>query len=329
MFMIDKICCFTSANYAYLSRARVLANTFKKHNPNFDMVLMLNDVMPSNYEIDITQEPFDYIIQVDKIGIPDFLNWSFKHNVVELCTAVKASCAKYLLNHYDKVIYLDPDIAVFDSLNNIVDQLNDYDIVLTPHQLTPCDNNEQYIRDIELCSLMHGVFNLGFFAVANRNQGKNFLDWWESRLLRYCYEDIPSGIFTDQKWCDMAPAYFANLKVLRDYGCNVASWNLYERMIKFENNNITVNGKDSLKFYHFTKYGGDGDLMTRRYKLSDDVLEIWYWYGRELKRHEYNMPLKNYYFYGFYTNGIKINQVDRVQFRNNYRLGMENPYEKN
>jgi lipopolysaccharide biosynthesis glycosyltransferase len=324
--MNSKICCFTSANYAYLSRARLLAATFKEHNCGVDVILMLNDVKPEYYEMDMAQEPFDYVIQIDQIGIPDFINWSFKHNVVELCTAVKGSCAKYLLTMYDKVIYLDPDIAVFDSLQIIIDQLDHSDIVLTPHQLTPCVDSEQLIQDIELCSLKHGVFNLGFFAVANREQGKQFINWWESRLLRYCYEDIPSGIFTDQKWCNIAPAYFSHLYILRDYGCNVASWNLYERILEFRENRVFVNNNDSLKFYHFTKYGSAGDIMTERYARSKVTFEIWYWYGRKLKEFNFNYPPIGYYYYGFYNNGVKINDEDRRTYRTHYCIGLPNPY---
>ena len=35
-----------------------------------------------------------------------------------------------------------------------------------------------------------------------------FANWWNNRLQLYCYDDIPRGIFTDQRWVDLAPAYF-------------------------------------------------------------------------------------------------------------------------
>jgi lipopolysaccharide biosynthesis glycosyltransferase len=322
------ICCFTSSNYAYLSRARVLASTFKKYNPNSDMVLLLVDKEPENFSLNLENEPFDRVVYVHEIGIPDFNNWSFKHNVVELCTAIKASAAKFLLNQYEKVIYLDPDIAVFDSLSDIIEKLNIYDIILTPHQLSPCIDRELEIKDIELCSLKHGIFNLGFFAVNNKLQALDFLNWWESRLLKYCYEDIPSGIFTDQKWCNLAPMYYSKLYINRDFGCNTASWNLHERSFEYIDNKIYINKTDSLKFYHFTKYGGAGDAMTKRYATNQLVFEIWYWYGQWLRNFNENQPPKGHYYYGYYSNGDEIKQEDRLLFRANYKIGLSNPYEK-
>ena len=40
------------------------------------------------------------------------------------------------------------------------------------------------------------------------------------------YEEAAFGVYTDQRWCDLVPALFDGVKVLRDPGLNVASWNL-------------------------------------------------------------------------------------------------------
>ena len=249
------------------------------------------------------------------------------HNVVELCTAVKPTAAKLLASRYEKVMYIDPDIAVFDSLSSLFGNLDSADVLLTPHQLVPCEPVEQKLRDIELCSLMHGVFNLGFFAIRSSGEGLRFLWWWESRVLKFCYEDIASGIFTDQKWCDIAPCYFPTLYIVRDYGCNLASWNLDERDLSFANDKILVNGKWSLKFYHFTKYGGVGEIMTRRYAKNTLVSEVWFWYGRRLKSLSSGIPGNGRYYYGYYDDGTKIDDADRVRYRKS-NVRVPNPYIK-
>ena len=52
------------------------------------------------------------------------------------------------------------------------------------------------------------------------------------------------------------PGMFGGLLVVRDPGCNVASWNLSRRRLAFgPGGALTVNGSP-LKFYHFTKIGG-------------------------------------------------------------------------
>ena len=122
------------------------------------------------------------------------------------------------------VIYLDPDIAVFHSLDSVVDKLSDASILLTPHQVKP-NILEGSIRDNELTSLKYGVFNLGFLAVRNDETGGSFADWWARRLHFACYDEPQNGLFTDQKWCDLVPGLFDRVLIERDPGCNVASWN--------------------------------------------------------------------------------------------------------
>lgn len=317
------VCCFTSANLAYLDRVRVLASTFKRYNADIDFILLLSDRVSSPNWVD--SECFDSVIEAHTLPINDFMSWSFKHNVVELCTAVKATAALKLLERYEKVIYLDPDIAVFDDFDDIVEDLSSNDILLTPHQLFPCDDSEQKLKDIELCSLKHGVFNLGFFAVSRSYGGVSFLKWWESRVLKYCYEDIPSGIFTDQKWCDIAPCYFPSLKILRHPGCNVASWNIDERSLEIKSDGIWVNESYKLKFYHFTKYRSVGEAMTLRYAQTLDNLEVWYWYGRLLESMNSKIPMNGKYYYDYFENGEKISNEMRVAYREN-GANIENPY---
>src|SRR5205085_279856 len=106
-----------------------------------------------------------------------------------------------------KAIYIDPDIAIFHPLDNIVKLLDDHSIVLTPHQTEP-DATPNAVRDNEMNSLKYGVYNLGFVAARNDAAGRKFADWWARRLYLACFDDVPNGIFTDQKWCDLVPSLF-------------------------------------------------------------------------------------------------------------------------
>ena len=152
--------------------------------------------------------------------------WLFKHDIVEACTAVKGQMLRHLLGlGYEKVVYLDPDIAVFHPLTSIADRLDTVSIILTPHQAEP---NEDYgtSRDNELTSMKFGIYNLGFAAVRNDAAGRGFADWWSRHLYHACYDDIKNGIFTDQKYCDLVPGLFDGVYIERDPGCNFASWTI-------------------------------------------------------------------------------------------------------
>src|ERR1017187_7472506 len=41
-------------------------------------------------------------------------------------------------------------------------------------------------------------------------------------------------MFVDQKWINLAPCFFENVKILKQPGCNMAFWNLHERHLSSE-----------------------------------------------------------------------------------------------
>lgn len=324
------ICCFTSATFSYLNRARVCAKSLKAQHPDWTFVLLLTDREPEGFTFDVADEPFDAIKRAEDLGIPDFESWLFKHDVVEVCTAVKGPFLLELVERgFEKVFYLDPDTAVFSPLDELVDALDEWDILLTPHQLNP-QTDETSIRDNEIGSLKHGVYNLGFAAVASRGDGVRFAQWWRDRMLAYCYDDISSGLFVDQRWCDLAPAFFERLKVVRDPGCNVASWNLSRRIISINlDGEILVNGSP-LKFFHFTKLGALGDAMTERYAKDNlPVYSVWAWYKRQVECATDTAIPKRYWAYGEYADGREIPRAARLLYRNRDDLQavFPNPFE--
>jgi hypothetical protein len=199
--------CFTSASFAYLDRARVLGETLRRFHPDWILWLCLPDKEPPGFSWDPSREAFCNVVRLEDPSIPDLTRWTFEHDVVELCTAVKGPMLCKLLNEgAEKVVYLAPDIALFDDLSPVVSLLDRWNLVLTPHQIQP-DHDRAAIIDNEIGSLKHGIYNLGFLAVAGTAEGKRFASWWRDRLLAFCFDDIPNGLFTDQRWCDHAPVF--------------------------------------------------------------------------------------------------------------------------
>ncbi|MCI7364376.1 MAG: hypothetical protein MSH23_05040, partial [Campylobacter lanienae] len=260
---------FTSVTTCYIPKARVLAKTLKEHNPDAIMHLVISDDLPQNF--DIKNEMFDFVWNAeDFIKTENNKKWFYIHTVVELCTAVKAAAALHILEKTktDKLIYLDPDIGVFDNLDSLSKMLDKNSVLITPHQTEPAITR-QGIIDEEICSLKHGIYNFGFFAFKNDENGLKFLHWWNDRLMQFCYDDIPNGLFTDQKWGDMIPALFDFAKVVRDPIYNVATWNLATRKITGNSNDgWMVNGKP-LAFYHFTGF----DSGAHRVMLAQHAKE--------------------------------------------------------
>ncbi len=313
--MSASVCCYTSFTYSYLPRARILAQTWRAAHPDWAIHAVMVDEPPPGLDPETALRDFDVVIQADRLGIPRFPPWMFKHDVVEACTAVKGHMLSALLaDGYDKVIYLDPDIAVFHPLDSIAAGLEAASIILTPHQTEPNETRAAF-QDNESTSMQYGVYNLGFIAVRNDRVGRSFAAWWAQRLHDASYDDVAHGVFTDQKYCDLVPGLFDRVAIERDPGCNVASWNLSRRTLRFADDGMVVNGSP-LKFYHFTKIGGLGDVMTERYAgENSEVLEVWNWYKRRLAANTAPAVPPGYWHYGRFSNGEMIPRSARLLFR--------------
>jgi len=312
-----KVLCFSSFTFSYLNRARVLFQSLRRFHPDWELVALITDEPPGGFAFDPAAEPFDRVVYADELGVPNFPIWLFKHDVVEICTAVKGPFMHQALTESGAgaVIYLDPDTALFESLDPLVGWLETHDILLTPHLIDPNDEAEA-ILDNDLSASRTGIFNLGFVGVRAAGEGLRFGRWWADRLLSYCYDDQVRGLFVDQRWCDHVPALFDKVKVLRDPGYNVASWNLSQRRVAVgKDGRITVNGQP-LRFWHFTKLGPLGDAMTKRYAGADyAVYEIWSWYKRQVEAaNEPEIP-DGYWAYGAYRDGTPIEKAHRVVYR--------------
>jgi len=297
---------YTSVTKCYIPKARVLAKSVKKFHPDWEFQLLLSDNLPDDF--DLNKEPFDGIVTIDQLGIPNWKSWAFGHTVVELCTAVKGIAGVLFAERpdVDKVMYLDPDIKVFNSLAPLDELLNKYEVLLTPH-LLDAEESLDAIRDNEISALKHGIYNLGFYAARASGQGGQFINWWSDRLRYFCIDDIPGGLFTDQRWCDLAPGFFDKLHIIRDRGCNVATWNVAHRSLSVKNE-LFYAGDVPLRFYHFTGYdSGDGYGMLMRYASSQKVaMKLWEEYGEGLKNAGNSDSNLQSWKYGLFDNGTKI-----------------------
>lgn len=324
-----KILCYSSFTFSYLNRARVLFATLRKFHPEWELVALITDLAPEGFAFDPANEPFDRVVWASDLGIPGFQGWLFSHDLVEACTAVKGPFIHQACGgEFDAVIYLDPDTALLADLAPLERLLEEHEILLTPH-LTDPNDDPPAILDNDLSASRTGIYNLGFLAVRTAGEGARFARWWNDRLLAYCYDDIPNGLFVDQRWCDHVPALFDKVRVIRDPGYNVASWNLSKRTVAVEKDGrITVNGSP-LRFWHFTKLGPLGDAMTKRYAGRNfQVYEIWSWYRRQVAAATDPAIPERWWAFGAYEDGRPIAKAERVLYRERLDLqqAFPNPF---
>lgn len=307
---------FTSCTNNYIPKARILSSTLKNIHPDWTFCLVLSEDLPRGF--DIANEPFDRMLSIEELGIPNFWSWLFRHRLVEICTAAKGPAMNHFLEREDheKVMYLDPDIMVVNSLSPIANLLDEHDILLTPHLLAPQPDLNSVVHN-EICSLQHGTYNLGFVAIARREQGIAFARWWSDRLYHFCYDDIPGGLFTDQRWCDLAPAFFSKLHIIRDPGYNAASWNLTDRTITRRKDGTFMANNSLLRFYHFTGFdSGAGHAATQVFgKDMPTVSDLWTIYEKKLRAFGHAKLGNCSWKYAFFPNDEHITDDMRLLYR--------------
>ena len=114
--MTPSVAAYTSLNLAYLDRAVVLRESVRLHHPEWHLVILLVDELPTD-EVALQElASFDEVMTLRDLDIEDVEPWVFGYDVIEACTAVKGTALVQLLARgFEKVIYLDPDIALFRS----------------------------------------------------------------------------------------------------------------------------------------------------------------------------------------------------------------------
>ena len=231
----------------YLSRARVLARSYTAHNPDDGFTIFLVDAQP-----DEIQPEAGYHIacpQMLKIDPDEFQRMAMIYDITELSTALKPWVLEALLDAGEQTImYLDPDIEVFDSLREINELAAQHGIVLTPHTTKPVPRDG--LRPTEADLMGAGTFNLGFIALNASN--RPFLEWWQERLKRDSLFAPHLMVFVDQRWIDLVPGYFPHTILTRP-GYNVAYWNLDNRRVESADGKFLVDG-EPLYFFHYSGY---------------------------------------------------------------------------
>lgn len=322
---------YTSIALNYFPKARVLSTTLKKFHPDWKFCMLVSeDVDEQTRATMLSYDDIDEVISYDQLIITDgfatklndveFKQWCFKHAIVEFCTAVKGSALKFLLNKPDceAAFYFDPDIAIFDDLTQLTDHFkNGKSILLTPH-LTDIEKTYDAVWDNEISILRHGIYNLGFIGVKNDANGHKLAQWWKDRLDMYCYADIPNGVFTDQSWCDMVPAVFDGVHVLRLPQYNVSTWNLNHRFVDGKDlDSLFVNKDFKLCFYHFSGFDSGAQLaMLNKYAQGMPKLFLLRdWYIAECQRLDNPEFSQRKWQFNYYSDGEKILNEHRIVYR--------------
>ena len=307
----------------YVAFARVLARSIATQRPDARcFVLTVDD--PAGY-IDAADEPFE-LVTTSELGIETFDQMAAMYDVLELSTAVKPWLMKHLMleRGCERLAYLDPDIRLYDSLDEIDALLKEQSVVVTPHFTEPVPRDG--LKPSEQDILTSGTYNLGFLGLRSTDEAIGLLDWWSERLATDCIVDPELGFFVDQRWIDLAPGLVERFHVLRDPGYNVAYWNLGGRSLRRGAEGYEVNGRP-LRFFHFSGYDPRHPERVSKHQDRIDfagepaLRELYDVYGSDLLADDFEQAVGWPYGIAELPNGVSLDKPLRRVYRNGVLTG--------
>ncbi len=323
-----RLAIFTICSNNYLASARTFFDSVRRHQPDADLFLCLADHV---LETEGLYDPDWTVVTAQQLPIPDFASFSFRYDVMEFNTAIKPFMFQYLLDQrqYDIVLYFDPDIEIFQSLNAIISKLNNgASFFLTPHLCSP---SEEPLDPNDITIMRAGIYNLGFLGVARGEESRGVLAWWARRLRYQCINAQAEGIFVDQKFMDLVPGFAPNAHISPDTTLNVAYWNLPQRQFDMHDGAWLVDGA-ALTFFHYSGFDPNRpERLSKHDKRFDGALpelleRLTSAYAATLKKNGFEVISGIPYAYDRFASGTLIHGLIRQMFRQWHKIWPDDPF---
>src|SRR4051812_26553279 len=127
---------FTICANNYIYKAQVLADSIQRTSA-IPVYLVLADEQSSL--IDYSLLNFTDIIYPEDLAIPNLQWMKENYDVVEFSTAIKSFAFTYFFEKTpsDRVFFFDPDMKVYQPLQDLAVFWDNASVLLTPHILTP------------------------------------------------------------------------------------------------------------------------------------------------------------------------------------------------
>src|SRR5262245_36631004 len=252
---------FTIATMSSLSRARALARSLRLHQPGSTLEVMLIG----------REEAIAGAVQADR-------ELTVRSLARELELDLEALLARHeeedlvvlLLPHVllrqaertgEPVLHLPSSAWLLGDLQPIESLLARHSVVLGPRTGVdvPDDGLEPTLEQLDRA----GRIDDTAMAVDGSAAAQEFLAWWADRVERTLgsLDALRVGARPeDRPWLarflELAPARFAT-GVLDDPGCNLSLWNLHGHVLAGAGEEVTVDGRDSVRFLNLPGFDPD------------------------------------------------------------------------
>ena len=309
---------FTIVAKNYLPRALTLGDSVKAIHPDLPFFIFLSDELDGAVTPSMLRYP---VVEAKDLGIARCRQMAFYYTILEFCCAIKPFCFEYLerLHGYEKIVYFDPDIYLYNSLEPMFAELSERSVMVTPHITDLAAAGDGAMPETSF--LFVGAYNLGFVAMRMSAAAKALLAWWGERLIDRGFADFRDAQHVDQKWMDLMPGLMGEEAIISRYpGYNAAQWNIHERVLTVEGGRYLLNG-EPLVFYHHTSFDphNPARMAQRQQKFTlenrPEFTRLMNEYAAHLLRNGHDKFLSLPYAYARFDNGVNIFLFQRRMFR--------------
>jgi len=264
----------------YIHYALALRKSVLDTGADIDFYILVSDGNGKKSNDFQEKYPGAFILSIDEVcndGIGKAIYNKYHHTDMSAFRwSMKPVLINYLLQKkgLQKVIYSDADIYFYSDYNFLLEDLDNYHVLISPHWRSSDPQKELSNFEILFTS---GIYNGGFIA-GNRN-AVPAMEWWARACEFICIKDPSRGMFGDQTHLNLLPVYFDHVGIVKHRGCNVANWNMVEcsRTIT-ANNAVIIDDKYPVVFIHFTEStingivsGVDGLLLPYLEKYYESI----------------------------------------------------------
>lgn len=236
----------THCDVNYLPRALTLFKSLKTEQYSGTFVIFVHD--QESYEklaLLNLESMIVYKIDVLEGEFPELLQAKLNRSNIEFYFCITPFLIKYLQNEFSSKysIYIDADIFFFAPVIDLVDDLSECDVAITPHRFS---SRNKFLEK-------YGLFNVGLVCFSNEPAAKKILDWWAVKCLESTARELSLHVYGDQKYLDRFIELGGNVRFLSGAGQNAAPWNLVDASLS--GNRIVAKSdldESPLIFFHFS-----------------------------------------------------------------------------
>lgn len=260
----------------YFPFALNLFNSLKKYDITIELQILvtagdikdnIKSTLPKELKIHFLKDLENTQLNTEIKNKYDYLNDSFRWTL-------KPIFISYLLNKFEKVIYVDCDIYFFHDFSFLFKELDHVSILLSPHwgETDPLVNEENFLLNFRL-----GLYNAGFIGATAK--GKVSLEWWAKACSYAIKKDENKGLYDDQRFLDLIPIIDEHSSIIKHRGCNIGSWNITSNRRQRKGERILINDKYPIVFVHFNHetinqtLNGNDPLLLPYFKEYENSFE--------------------------------------------------------